>query len=235
VGQHTFPGLRALGHAPDPADVIRITPPGAVSDDGAVVAAIDNAVLKLNADGVTHVILDDSNGSLALFFNNYAYSQHYFPRYGGSSGNGWQTLLGAKSIQAQTLVGAIGIGWQPLVDLPYQSGDGPSSNATRHRCFALFKQNGMAPTDQGTSLALAEGCDVFYLLPSALTGYRGPVNADVVLQRVNALGTSYGLASGLGSRLAADQHDGAGGFSDMHFDGSCSCVTYSGTLRAMPS
>src|SRR5207302_6877331 len=40
--------LRDAGHAPSPSDVIRITPPGGFADDGAVVAQINNAALKLN-------------------------------------------------------------------------------------------------------------------------------------------------------------------------------------------
>jgi hypothetical protein len=226
-------GLRAAGYAPSPDDVIRVTPPGGFSDDGAVVAQIDNAVLKLNADGVDHVILDDNNGSLALLFNNYAYSQHYLPRYGGTSGNAWQLMLSAHNIQAATLAGAIGIGWQPIFDLPFEGGDGPASNPARHRCLALFSSNGMPAGDAGTAGGLAEGCDVAFFLPAAFQGYRGPVNANVTLQRVNALGASYQLASGLASRFAPDQHDGTGGFSAMRFDTGCSCMKYIGSTRPL--
>jgi hypothetical protein len=166
-----IPALRKIGYAPAASDVIRITRPGGFSDDGATVAAIDNAALKLNADGVDHVILNDGNGSLSLLFNNYAYSQNYFPRYGGSSGNGWQVLLSAGDIQAKTLQGAMGIGWQPLFDVPYKPGDGTHSNPARHRCFATFAAAGMPHTDGGTAGGQAEGCDVAFLLGTALRAY----------------------------------------------------------------
>jgi hypothetical protein len=224
-------GLRDAGYAPDPDNVIRITPPGGFTDDGAVVAQIDNAALKLNADGVDHVILDDNNGSLALLFTNYAFSQRYFPRYGGTSGNAWQVLLSTHNIQPDTLRGAIGIGWQPLFDLPYQNGDGAYSNAARHACLKLFADNGMAATDAATAGGQAEGCDVVYFLPAAFGDYRGPVNAAVFKERAEALGTTYPLASGLGSRFGRDQHDGAGGFAVMRFDAACSCVSYVGAPR----
>jgi hypothetical protein len=226
-------GLRAAGYAPSPDDVIRVTPAGGFTDDGAVVAQVDNAVLKLNADGVDHVILDDNNGSLALLFNNYAYSQHYLPRYGGTSGNAWQVLLSANNIQPSTLAGAIGIGWQPIFDLPFEGGDGPASNPARHRCLTLFESNGMPAGNAATAGGLAEGCDVVYFLPAVFQGYRGPVNANVTLQRANALGASYQLASGLASRFAPDQHDGAGGFSAMRFDSGCSCMKYLGATRPL--
>jgi hypothetical protein len=230
-----IPALRRAGYAPAPSDVIRITPPGGFSDDGATVAAIDNAALKLNADGVDHVILTDGNGSLTLLFNNYAYSQHYFPRHGGTSGNAWQVLLSAGDIQAKTLQGAIGIGWQPLFDLPYQHGDGPYSNAARHRCFALFTAAGMPPTDDGTAGGDADGCDLVFLLADALRGVTGPVNISVLMQRVSALGSSYPLASGLGSRFGPDQRDGSGAYAAMQFSAGCTCVRYAGSIEAMPS
>jgi len=229
-----IPALRRAGYAPAAGDVIRITPPGGFSDDGATVAAIDNAALKLNADGVDHVILTDGNGSLSLLFNNYAYSQHYFPRYGGTSGNAWQVLLAAGDLQAQTLHGAMGIGWQPLFDLPYQSGDGPDSNADRHACFRLFSRAGQSKTDAASAGGQAEACDVALLLPFAFRGYRGPINLSVITQHVEALGTSYPLASGFSSRFGPDHNDGTGAFKAMHFDDGCGCIQYSGGVQSMP-
>jgi hypothetical protein len=231
-----IPALRAAGYAPDPADVIRIAEPGGFSDDGATVAAIDNAVLKLNADGVSHVILNDGNGSLSLLFNNYAYSQRYFPRYGGTSGNGWQALLGAGDIQAQTLHGAMGIGWQPLLDVPYgrSDGDGSYPNAARRYCFDAFKRGGMPHTDATTAVGQAEGCDVLFLLPAVFRAYHGAVTLQTLVARLDALATSYPLASGFSSRFAADQHDGNGAYATMQFTTSCSCIQYLGQPEAMP-
>jgi hypothetical protein len=230
-----IPALRKVGYAPAAGDVIRISEPGGFSDDGATVAAIDNAVLKLNADGVDHVILVDGNGSLSLLFNNDAYSQNYFPRYGGSSGSAWQVLLSAGDLQPKTLQGAMGIGWQPLFDVPYQHGDGPYSNQARHRCFAMFAAAGMPHTDDATAGGQAEGCDVAFLLGTALHGYTGPVNMSVLLQRVDSLGTSYPLASGFESRFGPAQHDGNGAYLAMRFDNGCGCIRYSGTVRTMPT
>lgn len=230
-----IPGLRRAGYAPDPSDVIRIAPPGGFSDDGAVVAAIDAAVLKLNTHGVDHVILNDGNGSLSLLFNSYAYSQNYFPRYGGSSGNAWQVLLTAGSLQEKTLHGAMGIGWKPLYDIPYVTGGkGPGNNATRQRCFEVFRAAGMAQTDGAIAGGQAEGCDVLFLLPTLFRGHQGPVNVSSLLQRLHGLGTSYPQASGLGSRFAPDQHDGAGAYSSLQFRSECTCFVYVGKTQPMP-
>ena len=229
------PALRAVGYAPNPGDIIRITPPQGFGDDGAVAAAIDAAVLKLNSDGVDHVILNDGNGSLSLLFNTYAYSQNYFPRYGGSSGNAWQVFLSAGDLQPKTLNGALGIGWQPLFDVPYGKGDGPEPNAARHRCFAIFRAGGTPHTDAASAGGQAEGCDVAFLLPTLFTGYKGPLNLDVFLARVNALGTSYQLSSAFGSRFSSTQHAGIGEYKAMAFTASCKCIRYTGSMRPMSS
>jgi hypothetical protein len=228
-----LPSLKRAGYAPDPSDVIRITPPGGFGDDGAVVAAIQNAVLKFNADGVDHVILDDGNGSLTLLFQNNAYSQGYFPRYGGTSGDAWQVLLSAHDIQAKTLQGAIGIGTQPLFDLPYAGQDGPDSNNARRKCFAIFRGAGMAHTDDSTAGGQAEGCDVAFLLQAAFKGWNGALTLDTLLARVAALGTRYPLASGFSSSFVPGQRDGAGGFKAMRFDNGCGCIQYVGGVRAL--
>jgi hypothetical protein len=225
-----LPALRAAGYPADPSDVIRINPPGGFADDGAVVASIQNAVLKLNADGVDHVILDDSNGSLSLQFHNYANSQSYFPRYGGTSGTGWQTLLTAGDIQAKTLHGAIGIGWQPLLDLPYDGRDGAAPSAARRRCFQLFRAAGRPHTDAATATGQAEACDVALLLPIAFRGWTGPVNLQTILARSVALGTGYPMASGFSARFAAGQLDGTGAYRAMRFTDSCTCIRYVGRV-----
>jgi hypothetical protein len=229
-----LPGLKRAGYPPAPSDVIRISPPGGFGDDGAVVAAVQSAVLKLNADGVDHVILDDGNGSLSLLFHNYAYSQGYFPRYGGTSGNAWQVLLSGGSLQAKTLRGAIGVGWQPLFDLPYDGKDGAYSNAARRRCFDIFRKAGSPHTDAGTAGGQAEGCDVAFLLQAAFAGYEGPLTLGTLLRRVEALGTRYPLASGFSSRFGPGKHDGAGAYKAMRFDNGCSCVVYVGGVVSLP-
>jgi hypothetical protein len=230
-----IPGLRRAGYAPDPSDVIRIAAPGGFSDDGAVVAAVDGAVLKLNSHGVDHVILNDGNGSLSLLFNSYAFSQNYFPRYGGSTGNAWQVLLDAGDLQPKTLNGAMGVGWQPLFDIPYTNGGkGPGNSAARERCFKVLSAQGMAQTNGQTAGGQAEVCDIMFLLPTALRGYRGPVNLAALVTQINALGTSYPQASGLGSRFAADQHDGAGAYAYLQYKQACTCFGYVGSTQSMP-
>jgi ABC-type branched-subunit amino acid transport system substrate-binding protein len=231
-----LPLLRAAGYRVDPADVYRITPPGGFSDDGSTVAAIQSAVLKFNSDGVDHVVLTDGNGSISLLFNNYAYSQHYFPRYGGSTGNFWQTLLAAGDIQPATLAGSMGIAWMPMIDLPYHDGDGDYPNSERRRCLGLMRAQGQAATSATVAASQLVACDAFWLLQSALrTDVRRPVNTNVLLDRVDALGGGFQPGLALADSFAPHHHDGVGAGYDMSFGTTCGCYSYHGPQHTMTS
>lgn len=190
-------------------------------------------VLRFRADGVTHLILTDSNGSMSLLFQNDAFSQGYFPRLGGSSGNGWQALLSGGSLQAKTLQGAMGIGWAPLLDLPYDPKGGAYPTPARRACFALFARAGQSPSDANTASSTAAACDVAFLLPRALDGYPGPITRSLVLRRVAQLGTSYPTAGTLGLRFGLDKRDGIGAYSPMVFQSGCGCIAYVGSRRTL--
>jgi ABC-type branched-subunit amino acid transport system substrate-binding protein len=234
VDRVLLPLFRAAGYPVDPADIYRITPPAGFGDNGSTVAAIQSAVLKFNADGVDHVVLTDGNGSISLLFNNYAYSQHYFPRYGGSTGNFWQTLLTAGNIQPATLAGSMGIGWMPMLDLPYHDGDGAYSNAARHRCLAIMRAQGQAATSATVAASQLVACDAFWLLQFALRGDVGqPVSSAVLLARVNSLRGSFPPGLALGDYFAPGRHDGVGAGYDMSFSPGCGCYAYHGARRTM--
>jgi hypothetical protein len=230
VDQVLIPSLRREGYAPASDDVIRIAPPSGFSDDAATVAAIDNAALKLNADGVDHVILTDSNGSISLLFNNYAYSQHYLPRYGGSSGNFWQSLLAAGDIQPQTLAGAQGIGWSPVLDLPYSGGDGPLPNATRGHCLAVMRAAGQPPTSATVAASELVACDAFSLLRTALAGL-ATINEATLFDRVDGIGGAFQPGLSVADAFTSGQHDGIAAGYDFAFDSSCGCFAYHGTRQ----
>src|SRR5207302_1586465 len=76
VDKVLLPALARSGHRPpDRQDIVQLHEPSGAGDDGSVLAAIQNAVLKFRQDKVTHVLVTDSNGSATLFFANDAYSQ----------------------------------------------------------------------------------------------------------------------------------------------------------------
>jgi len=226
LGSTVLPGLRSEGCPVAAADVIEVTTPASSGEDGATVSQIQGAVLKLDQDGVDHVILLDPNGSLDLFFLNDAYSQRYFPRYGGTSGNLWQTLIGSGDVQPQTLNGAEGIGWIPLLDVPYTS-QGAEATPARSSCFQLMRNNGNPPTAGSTAFQLAASCDVFFFVQHTLDRVHRRITPAEYLSAVNSTG-QFTSAETRDLTLGAQQHDGITDFWDMSYSSNCQCVVYRG-------
>lgn len=226
-----IPALRRAGHAPDNADVIRITPPQGFGDTGNSAAAIQNAVLKLNSHQVSHVILDDSNASLSLFFNTFANTQGYFPRYAGTSGNGWQVLLSSGSLPKRTLNGAMGIGWLPLFDVPVR-GNGDHANAARLKCFDIYRKAGMPATDGVSAAGQATSCDVAFFIRAGLdAAAKRSLTLAGLTEGVNGLGRTFASASSIGTSFSKIKHDGAGTYLGLAFDSGCECFTYKGAVK----
>ena len=228
VDKVLIPALARAGHQPPaPQDIVRLQEPTSAGDDGSVLAAIQNSVLRFRQDGVTHVFIMDSNGSATLFFANDAYSQHYFPRLGGGTGNAFQTLLETGNIQQQSVVGAVGAGWIPLIDLPYDGSDRKYESTAAARCRALMKAGGQTFSDANAESHALGYCDIVTLIATALN--RAPVlTAAGLAQGAETLGRSMASAVTPGLNIAPGHHDAAGAFYANVYNGSCGCFTYRG-------
>lgn len=193
---------------------------------------VSNAILKFRQEGIEHVIVLDASGTLTLLFLNTAQGQHYFPRYGFNSQNAPQVLLTGGDVQAQQLVGSMGIGWFPTLDLRPEDNadDGPYSNTARRRCITLFRQHGVTFKDANAKGVALLTCSSTYFLKAAVErGLQlrpGPINRDTFLAGVNALGESFESPMTFGTRFGPDRHDGADLVRDFSFQQSCTCVRY---------
>jgi hypothetical protein len=234
VGNTAIAALALIraGHTP-PAqqDIVRLSNAGSAGDDGSILAAIQNAVLKFRQDNVDHVLVMDSNGSATLFFANDAYSQGYFPRLGGGSGNAFQTLMETGNIQQKSMEGAVGAGWIPVIDLPYDGSDRKyeSPGAAAH-CRKLM-QAGHQSLDNANAAVFALGyCDSLTLLATALN--RAPhLTAAGLAQGAETIGRSMPSAATAGLNIAPGHHDAAGAFYANVFDDRCSCFAYRGARQ----
>jgi hypothetical protein len=231
VDRILVPGLRSLGAAPAAADIVYVPLPPSQAEIGASAAAIQNATLRLRGDGVDHIVLMDQGGALTLIFANNAYSQRYFPRYAGSSSNGFQALLSGGSIQAEVLRGAVGAGWQPVIDLP-AAGNAPYVGVDRKRCGDLMRAGGQTFADANAEAVALGYCDKLFFLQRVLSRAPAPTAAGYA-SAVNALGP-FATARGVESRFGPGRHDGAAAYYDLVFDGGCSCITYTGPRRTLP-
>ena len=235
VDQVMVPALRAIGHAPDPQDIRKVTWLQSNSDAGALAAAVSSAVLRFRQDGVTHVIILDERALVTLLFIREANSQGFKPRYGLNTTNGVQVLVDGGNLNPDQLNGALGIGWSPSFDItPSQNTDnGPYSNNARRKCMGLMKAKGFTFADANAESVALDICNSFYFLQLAGNSVSGPLNRDSFIAAVNALGTRFENAGTFVNRFSAAQHDGVAAVRQWKWDSGCSCGKYtSGNIDA---
>jgi hypothetical protein len=226
------PRLQALGV--EVKDVIEVTNPNSASEVGKEASDISAAVLRLRADGVTHVLLFESAGNVAFFFLKEANGQRYFPRYGFTSQNAIQVLLAAGDAPAEQLSGAKGLGWWPVLDLEHAPATGPYSNDNRRRCDAIMKGAGLAASEASAEFNSLAFCSQVLLLQAALVR-SGRLDAAGFLAGLNALGTSFHSPATLITSFGPRKHNGAGGYLYYSFDSRCTCFRYSGRPHPLSS
>ena len=227
-----LPALQKAGHPAAAQDVFQIPVPQSTADDSTAEAALQNAMLRLRGDGVDHVVLVDNGGAMTLLFSNDAFSQRYFPRYAGSSANGFQALLDGNDIQPATMAGAVGAGWEPVIDLPFaSSGKGPFMTSTRAACLALMDKGGQRFSDSNSEAVALGYCDKLHFFQQA-ENLAGAVGLAAFQSAVDRVGT-FASYRGLGSTFRPGWHDGASTYVDLVFDGACGCMNYHGQRQVI--
>jgi hypothetical protein len=220
------PGLRSQGASLIPTSTIYIPVPASTADTAASAASVQSAVLRMRNDGVTHLVFMDQGGALTLFFALQAHSQGFYPRYLGSSSNGFHALLSAGNIPAKVLHGAVAAGWEPVIDIPASPTQTKVMGGTAQACLALLGKAGLTFPDPNARAVGLAYCDKLSLLVHVvrLAASLSPAAYLGALDRLGDLAT----ARGVGSHFGPGQHDGAAAFYDLVFDGSCSCMAYVG-------
>ena len=227
-----LPALQQAGHPAASQDVFQIPVPQSTADDSTAEGALQNAMLRLRGDGVDHLVLVDNGGAMTLLFSNDAFSQHYFPRYAGSSANGFQALLDGGDIQPSTMAGAVGAGWEPVIDLPFaSSAKGPFMTSTRGACLVLMQKNGQSFSDSNSEAVALGYCDKLHFFQQAeqLAGAVGLAAFESAVDRVGTF-ASY---RGLGSTFHVGWHDGGSTYVDLVFDSGCGCMSYHGQRQVV--
>jgi hypothetical protein len=225
-----LPRLRAAGHAPADPDVIQVHKVEQQSDAAGTAAQIKGAVLKLQSDGVTHVVLGDASGLILEFFGSNARTQGYYPRLGVTSGAAPYAIYQAGLVTAQQLNGMAGNGWMPTLDIPASDGNRYSNSETK-RCLEILKRRtGQTYTSTNAATIALGDCDSAFLfkkgmeLAPALT----PAGLLAGLQKI---GSSYTSPTVGPTFLSARQHDTAVRSWDLNWIPSCSCVRYTAERR----
>ncbi|HVE98320.1 MAG TPA: hypothetical protein VNA12_03990 [Mycobacteriales bacterium] len=231
VPRTLLPALKRAGYDVRPENIVYITSPQGYSDQGPAVAEVQNAVLRLRQNGVTHVLFLDTQGGLTFVFAAGARNQRYYPRYGVGSTSGLQGLFDAGNFTAKELTGAAGLGWAPSLDLPTAEGDTFATAATT-RCLQVIK-DGTGETYTSTnaaSIALGQ-CDELNLLAYVVNRIPGSITFSSARQVMGTIGSSFPTASLPRMVLGPGRQDGAELGWDMYWDTPCECVRYVGAAR----
>ena len=186
-------------------------------------AETSSAVLQFRGRGVTHVISTD--GAL-LGFMLAAEDQGYRPRYGLSSFLTPAALLEGTAPHRQ-LIGAIGAGWSPSVDVT-DARDPGDTGPGETECKAILKKGGQ--TFEGKRLAEAVGyafCDGLRLIvSSAVAG--GGLTGPQIAAGMQAAGPRLQSAFGFGNGLGQSRFFLPGAVRDLVYDTACRCFAYKG-------
>lgn len=184
-----------------------------------------SAVLRFRADGVTHVLPTDSS---AVQFLIQADAQGYRPRYGLSSYTAPQTLL-QTTAPPQQLVGALGVGFGPPLDVDQQR-QPPGAQPGEPKCVELLKKRNLNYDGRRFAQAVAYAiCDGFWLLELGATR-GGGLNAPSLSAGIDTIGAQFATAFAFRSGLGRGTRAVPGGGRDLQWLPSCSCFRYaSGT------
>jgi hypothetical protein len=226
-----LPRLSAIGHAVDSANVVEVYNPSSTADTGKTASDLQNATLKFQSNGVTHVLVLDANGSLTLLWAPNAKNQRYFPRLGVNSATGAQALKDAGIMGNDQLNGAMGLGWFPSLDLPAAETT-KYATAQTNRCLELIKKKtGQTFTStNAASLALTK-CDMGWFFELAGRSVGGALNLQSITSAIEAVGDAYRPALTPSVRISAGRHDGIVQGYEITWDTGCTCAKYVGKHR----
>jgi len=234
VTSYLEPSLKALGYKDFTYE--RVLFPKGEADNGTTISQIQNVVLKFRSEGVSHVLPVESQGAgVGGFFARGASGQRYYPRFGLTSGNGAQVLIGAGVWPTDELAGSMGYGWTPLADVNYSDdpASGPDSNSSRQHCVKLMKAHGQTVSDTITERQVVETCDQLYFLADLLNRAGAP-NREAFLSAVNGIGGGFAAGETFSTNFASGQHDGVAAGRPFGYVASCTCFRYAGGRFRIP-
>jgi len=183
-----------------------------------ITSSVSSSVLRFRAAGVDHVISLDGNVGLFMI---QAEQQQYRPRYAIN------TFMGPSSVQAtlvppRQLRGAVGVGWEPVNDVPEAYDD--LRTPARATCDAYVKASGQNLAGKRTAqFAAYSVCDGLRILVEG-----GSVEASAMRVALGALGTRFPSALNLLSAYGPQQSAGAVAVRDLRYEQACACFRYAG-------
>lgn len=187
-----------------------------------------NDQLHARANGVTNMLFL-APGAEGSFIDD-AYQQHWYPKYAVTS---FDTPWGLASAHTKetlaALTGAVGIGWQPTMDVGTY-GSNAFTNPTRKTCAKILKPTGLI-TNNIREYAGFQYCDGLLSVQAAANASGAvSITGQTMLAGYNNLGTTHTDAFTFLERIDSQQHDGASAYRPLAFVPSCRCFQYTGSI-----
>lgn len=226
VDGHLKPALKRIGLSL--TDEVELAYPQSTSDQGAMAAAISNAVLRFRQNGVTHVLITDVSALVTVLFATSASSQGYYPRFGWLSPNGGQAAADLIS-DKRSLEGAVELGWYPAIDLNAANQDVLAPGAKK--CAELFKTNGYVPDDRNEETVLQLQCEIFFFAQQAM-GQADELTSTGFVSALRAISTKVPPASTYQIDLNRAPA-GAGAYRVQRWVTTCRCFKPESGLKAL--
>ncbi len=196
------------------------------TDQGSLFQGNDQAALTFRTKKIDRVMFL-GGARLASIFGAVAAAQSYTPRLALSSfDNPGFFVNNPDTLPPASLVGAIGLGFNPSQDVSDSELPFPSGRAETG-CLEIFAAAGITFESREAARIALTFCDSTRLLKEAGDQVTGPFNAGTWAEAAHSL-EDFSTAAGFGSSLGPDSHAAAGSYRVLRYDEDCSCFEYEG-------
>lgn len=221
-----LPALARRGSPVSEDNVVRLRPVTSSAEIAQLTTEVQNAVLRFRGNGVTHVM--HLAGALPVVtFIQGADRQGYQPRHGVDSSAGVQSLVDTGLLTSDQLDGASGMGWLPVLDLPFGGAARYATKGTA-RCEKLLKSKGFTLDNANAAYVAYSVCDEVFFLEQLL-GTTPALTLDGVLGAAARLGRGFTAATIPATSFGPDKRDAAVTVFDQVWDSACDCLAYRGS------
>lgn len=191
---------------------------------GDTATQMSNVTLRFQQRGINRVLFLD-NAQLATLFAVQASQTGYYPRYALNTTTIPNTIQ--NNVPARALQGAVGVGWQPPIDVnrAYEKVT-PAADV----CYTIMAAAGQSGVDRSGEWQQRNFCDELLFLDFALERADALTPAGVA-RAVAGLGTSFRSALNWQTDFTGGRPDGAATVRFFQFVDGCGCFKYVSPVR----
>lgn len=198
------------------------------TDMGTIFMGEEQAAITFASKGIDRVFF--LGGSrLASIFATIAGSKGLQATYGISTFDNPSFFVNnPDTVPAETMVGMVGIGFQPAQDVADAQFEFPQPGVEQE-CIDIFAAGGVTFETRENARFAIPYCDATRLLKLGADEVEGEMfNATTWSDAVDRVGADFETASGFGNGLGNGGRSASGSYRLMRFDEGCSCFVYEG-------